>query len=526
MSNSTSTVSAFAKAMNASAITWNGATSYASPDVSGEHEGRVSLFFKGCRGLNVPRLYEYLSSASRESVLDTFLLAFQLRDTRGGKGERLLGREALKWLFVHYPVQFKAVIHLLPEYGRWDDLLLFFPKVINLDLENLKMTYSVSDKVDIPLLKEIQTYVVSLFATQLKKDRSAMLNGAPISLCAKWTPTEGDARDRAFGVFTTLADAMKSSKKELRKMYNTPLRAYLKIVERFMCSGEWSNVDYNSVPSCAMKRLKKAFKKRDGKRFEEWSSLLEQKDPNIAKVNAKQLYPHEIIGELRTKNMLDSVLTAQWNVLVEEARKLGALRDIIPVVDVSGSMFSPKCLPLDVATSLGLLISEVVQGTFHRHLLTFHSNPSFFVVPNADLLTQYKKVIGMEWGGSTNLEKTFLLILNRAKECNLTQNDMPKKLIIISDMQFNSATGGGTNFEKMNKLYASSGYVRPQIVFWNVVGASTDFPVTVDDKGTAMISGFSPSILKSLMSGSEYSVVGILRETLDDKRYDAIRNCF
>ena len=126
------TASKFASAMNASASTWNGALSYASPDVSGVCAGRVALFFKAVRGLNTPRLYEYLRTSCQEDLLDTFLLAFHLRDCRGGKGERALGRQALRWLFVNFPLETKNVLSVLPEFGRWDDMLQFFPGALDL----------------------------------------------------------------------------------------------------------------------------------------------------------------------------------------------------------------------------------------------------------------------------------------------------------------------------------------------------------------------------------------------------------
>jgi Mg-chelatase subunit ChlD len=518
-------MSKFATAMNASATTWNGATSYVSPDPTGQTSGRVSLFFKGVRGLNAPRLYEYLRECARESLVDTFLLVFHLRDCRGGKGERLLGRQALTWLFINYPTEFGLVLHLIPEYGRWDDLLQLFPSVLNLtNVDQVRENYSVAGPLQLETLQTLQALqkkVVTLMASQLREDQKNMLEGNPCSVCAKWTPTEGDSLDRKTGIFKTLAAEVGVSAQSLRKSFNTPLRAYLKIVEKHMCTGQWSAIDFNKVPSCAMKRLKKAFEKHDPQRFTEWHTAL--KLGKTAKVNAKQLYPHELVREIRTKHACDEVTEAQWKVLVEEVRKLGSLKDAVAVVDTSSSMHEPDCLPLDVAVSMGLIISEVVQGDFHGQLLTFNRKPAFRCIPDGKLFDRWDAVRLMDWGGSTDLEATFKLILNRGRDYKLSQEDMPKRLFIISDMQFNDVSSEKTNMENINDMYKAAGYTRPQIVFWNVNGGSSDFPVTVGEHGTVMISGFSPAILKCLIRGEDYSSNVVLRATLDDERYDPVR---
>lgn len=524
-------MSKFANAMNASAYTWNGALSYASPDPSGETSGRLSLFFKGVRGLNVPILYEYLRNCARECLLDTFLLVFHLRDCRGGKGERELGRRAMTWLFVNYPYEFRRIMHLLPEYGRWDDLIELFPGTLNLtDLDQVRANYiaNVSDQHSLTILRSLQSEVVQLVASQLRQDRTNMLSGKPCSLCAKWTPTEGDSQDRKTGVFKTLANAIGVSARALRKNYNTPLRAYLKIVEGYICSGQWDKVDFNKVPSQAMKRLKKAFEKHEPERYAAWRDALKLGDPKVAKVNAKQLHPHELVREMHVKKSSDPVVEAQWKVLVDEVRKLGSLSDAVVVVDTSSSMHTPNYIPIHVAVAMGMIISEVVQGPFHGHVITFNSVPAFQVVPDGSAFSRFLSIYNMSWGGSTDLEVTFNLILKRARECNLSNEDMPKRLFIISDMQFNEVQTNRvqTNWERIDEMYRASGYTRPQIVFWNVNGSTTDFPVTASEQKTSLVSGFSPAILNAVLSGEDYTPVKALRAAIDDQRYDAVRKAY
>jgi hypothetical protein len=524
-----SNTSNFAYAMNASASTDNGAVSLATPDSTGVASGRLSMFFKSVRGLNVPLQYQYMVESSKENVVDSFLLAFHIRDCRGGKGERDIGRRCLVWLFINYPSLFSKVIELIPEYGRWDDLLQFFPGVLDLsDIEFVRNNYvsNVQDNEHLNILRSLQLSIVGIFSDKIKEDYENMIQGKPCSLAAKWAPTEGDSLDRTTGVFKCLASHMNISPKTLRKKYITSLRSYLKIVERFMCDREWGEIDYNKVPSCAMKRLKKSFEKHDETRFQEWKNALQKGDPKIAKVNGKQLQPHELVKEMRTSGFADSVCAAQWKIMEEECIKNGALDNDIAVVDTSASMHTPNYLPFDVACAMGLLISKCSIGKFKNHVLTFNSTPSFALIKDGPVYDRWRQLSNISWGGSTDIQATFDLILSRGKECNLTQEDMPKRLWIISDMQFDQANGYGsvTNFEAIKKKYTESGYIPPQLLFWNVNGSSSDFPVSAGDHGTALISGFSTSVMKAVLSSDDsFSPYGIMRNCLDDNRLNPVR---
>ena len=517
----------FATAMASCAKTWNGAVSLSSPDITGNTSGRIGLFFKSVRGLNAPRLYEYLRESAQENIIDAFLLAFHIRDCRGGKGERELGRRSLVWLFLNYPEQFNLVAPLISEYGRWDDLMELWPGVLDLkDATHLEQNYCSTIK-DISRLRDLQITFVKILGNQLVNDRNQMHDGKPISICAKWAPTEKDSYDKKYGVFNTLTKVMGITAKTYRKAYITPLRQYLHIVERYMCDKKWNEIDYSKVPSCAMKRLKKAFERNAPEEFLAWKTKLQTGE---VKVNGKQLYPHELIHEIRTKHRSDTVCEAQWKVLEDEVNKLGSLQDSLFVCDVSTSMLSWSSdqrlsfCPMDVAVGLSLLGANNVKGVFHNHIITFHDKPSFHVVKDGTLYDRWLKLTSSSWGGSTNLQATFDLILNQAKVHKLSQEDMPKRLYIISDMQFDSADRSHmTNFQAIKTKYAESGYIQPQIIFWNVCGSSTDFPVSVTDNGTALISGFSASVMSALINGTDFSPYSTLRNTLDSQRLEPVR---
>jgi hypothetical protein len=503
----------FASAMNTIyASTFNGALSLSTPDPSGKVDGLVSLFFKCVRGITDDQIDTYLSKASKENLIDTFLITFNTRDVRGGKGERDIGRKMLKWLFIHFPSEFRKIYHLISVYGRWDDLFQFFPNVIKGEI----LTFEQS---------EIQSDVVKFFANQLKTDKAYMENGNPVTLCAKWAPTENDSLDKKHKLVASLCSAMEISPRQYRKDYISPLRSYLEIVEKYMCKNDWEKIDFSKVPSCAVKKLKKAFERHLPDSYGSWLQSLKA---GTSKVNAKALHPHELVREMRTKGTADQVCLSQWQVLEDEVRKLGTLSDAVVVVDVSGSMESPNYLPLDIACGLGLIISAVVEGEFKNHVITFHETPTFQVIRDGDIFSRYHQLKSIPWGSNTNITAVFDLILSKAQRAGLTNEQMPSRVLILSDMIFDAVNGYGapvTNFEAIERKYAAYGYRRPNIVFWNVNGLlSTDFPVSVDDNGTCLVSGTSPSILKSIIKSKIFSSYEIMRTELDSDRYKELKH--
>lgn len=514
----------FVKAMNQNIITTKGAISLSTPDKSGFSEGRLSLFFKAVRGLDDNKLNEYVKKASEENVIDAFLLAFNIRDCRGGKGERDIGRKCLKFLFLNYPEEFMDIINLIPEYGRWDDLLEFFPNVLNIipDIITDNFEININNNVKHTLCIYNQNIIVKLFGETIKKDKKLMLEGKPCSIACKWAPTENDSIDTIYKVYKTLADSMGISCKELRKHYLTPLRTYINVVEHYMCAKEWDKIDYSKVPSCAMLKLKKAFEKNDEDRFKEWSEKLYSGENKIC---GKQLFPHELVKEMRKTNKADEVCEAQWKTIKELILKNGTLSKSIVICDTSSSMIDPNYIPIDVCIAMGLIISECTIGEFHNNVITFNDIPQFIEIKDGPLYERYIQIKNIPWGGSTYLDKTFEMILEKAKQAKLQQEDMPEKIWLISDMQFNNIDQKITNFEYISELYKKSGYKRPNLIFWNVNGSSNDFPVSVDDNGTCLISGFSTYIMKSILENSEeLNCYNILRKTLDSERLKQVKD--
>jgi hypothetical protein len=490
------------------AETWNGAESLAS---SGE--SLTNLFFRACRNLDQSHFRDLLNKAWSTDPLLTMRLLAYIRHIKGGKGERQLGRWGLDWLATRSP---RDLVHNLRHYvgtfGRWDDL------------------------VDLIGHAQVTDRVLELVANQLHEDLDALKQNRPISLCAKWIPSERKRSDRCNGFNRRLATFMKLSRKELRGVL-TQLRKEINLLETHLCEKTLEEVNYSEVPSVAMNRHGKdghAFPRRDAERFAEYKDQLER---GTAKVNTGALYPHQVVEKYLGASVrwgygstpeTDQLTEAQWKGVLERltAEERGHLAETLAVVDVSGSMYGGKKdsspAPIIVALALGLLVTEMNPNeTFKDLVLTFSESPQFHRVEGSTLRDRVANLKGAKWGGSTNFEATFRLILKRAQEFGLQQSMMPRTLLVISDMQFDSA-GHLTNYEALRQAYQEAGYEIPKLVFWNVNGSTSDFPVSANQSGTALVSGFSIEILRDVLSGEEITPFRVMMRAVDRPEYRVI----
>ena len=365
---------------------------------------------------------------------------------------------------------------------------------------------------------------------QLKEDTMNLSENKPISLCAKWVPSESKKVDRFNHFNTKLAHHMGLSHRSMRKML-TNLRTHLNLVETKLAEKKVSEIDYSKVPSIAMLRHskpEKAFSRLDEIRFKEYKESL---SAGKTKVNTGALYPHQVVEQYLNGDFIekDELLEGQWKGLLEkltESEK-SYLSKALCIVDTSGSMYSgvsKTCKPISVAISIGLMISELCPNpVFKNSILTFSGNPEFYKIQGESLYSRVKSLKTAEWGFNTDFVKIYQLILNKAKQFNLTQEQLPTTLIVVSDMQFDEAgKNTNTNFELMKEEFNKAGYILPKIVFWNVNGNNNDFPVSATESNTAMISGFSIDILRDVLSGQEITPFTVMMRTLNRKDYDVI----
>ncbi len=447
----------------------------------------VDLFFKGgaMRAAEEADIIALVSKAWNEDQTTCLRNLFWIRDVRGGAGERRFFRIAIKYLADVDPQGMANVIGFIPEYGRWDNLLIF------------EGTSS-------------EEYAMSLIDKALTD-----CNG----LCAKWMPRKG-----------TFASKLKGFMGLSPKGYRKKLVELTKVVETQMCANVWENINYEHVPSLAMSRYGKSFKKHTPEKF---SSYIESLKKGEAKINAAAVYPYDITKSLNTNDAAQE----QWKALPNYLE--GNTERILPLVDVSGSM-STSCggnlTCMDVAISLGLYISERNEGPFKDHFITFSNSPKLQHL-TGDLKSRFDQLAHADWGMNTNLQAVYQLILNQAKRHSIPQDEMPTQILILSDMEFDQATdarGGWTREENISvwnqtaqemvrQMFHDAGYEMPNIIYWNIQSRGENVPVRFDEQGTALISGFSPSIMTSLLGGAEMTPVSIMMETLNKERYQQIK---
>ena len=440
----------------------------------------VDLFYTigSSRGRNITPLFERAYQADSDLALR---IALWTRDARGGAGERQLFRDVLVHLEkYHVDVLLDTkFMSLIPELGRWDDMLVFK-----------------EDRVR-----------AKAYAHILQALREG--NG----LCAKWMPRKGED-----------AIAMRKFFNWSPKQYRKTLVTLSDTVEQKMCAREFTRIEYSHVPSLAMSRYLSAFSKNDASRFVEFRNALVKGE---TKVNAGAVYPYDIVKaqSYSYHNTSRDVSDAQWDALPNYMND----QNVLPMVDVSGSMCCPagrsgsvSCL--DVSLSLGLYCADKNKGAFKDFFLTFSANPRL-VQLKGKLSQKIAQMQKSDWGMNTNIIAAFKKILDVAKKGDVPQADMPTMLLILSDMQFDHcARFDHSAIQSVTHLYEEAGYKLPAIVFWNLNASKENVPVSFDKRGVALVSGFSPAIMKAVLAAdlAEMTPESIVRSAVCVERYDYV----
>lgn len=444
-------------------------------------------------------ILQMFSSAYMEDPLLAMKALFYFRDVRGGQGERRLFRIILKHLAKTKKDVVIKNIHLISEYGRWDDIYELFGT-------------------------ELEIHALELIKEQFNKD---MKSENP-SILGKWLKSENTSSANSKAIAKIIRKYLDLTPREYRKAL-TSLRKKIDVTEVKMSSKKWNEIDYPSVPSLAMLRYRNAFERNDSSRY---GSFVDALSKGEAKINVGTLYPYDLVGQVigdgwswdRLKRLSSNEIkqiNASWNNLPDYLA--GKKDNGIAVIDTSGSMHG---MPIQVAISLGLYMSERINGKFKNHFFTFSDRPKLVEIKGDNLydkvahITKYSN----DWDGSTNLEAVFKLILDTAVKNNISQDNMIDTLYIVSDMEFNGCVRGGNNdtlFNTMKKAFNDAGYKLPRLVFWNVNARNSQYPVTMTDLGVQLVSGASPSIYEQIVKG--LSAYDLMIETLNQPRYNAIQ---
>lgn len=470
----------------------------------------VDYFMLMVRDLEKNVNNEHLEKSWNFNPEKTVAIIFNCRDRVNGKKEKKVSNDAMRWLRKYKPNTYKKNIQLyVDKYGKWKDLLyISFHE------------------------HEHYSHELELFSKQLFKDIEALKKHNStevineqnkISLCAKWAPSERDRCDTKKKMAHRLAGFMfgegNNKKMEMyRKNIIAPLRKHIGIVENKTCANDWKKIVYKNVPAVASKKYANAFKKHDE---EGYGKYLESVRSGEVKMKVTGILPHELAKCYIEGGEKQESIELQWSTILENVKSSGTLKSSLAIVDVSGSMFGAKngSIPAQVAIALGVMTSCCSDGYFGGKIITFSEDPELMQIPTNSLYDAYKVIKDMEYGLSTDFVKCCKTIIDSAIQNNIPDTEMPKKIFVFTDMQFDRANPNEkdihTTYEIISKMFSNNNYSVPKFIFWNLNSEHDEtFPVNCAVENTAIVSGFSEQLLKIFMQYDEFNPEFIVEEII------------
>lgn len=490
-------------------------------NVSQTENGAIGYKTSGKYLLDLNFALSSMRKWSKEEIIEAFVKAFYenkmlaikwlffVGDPRGGNGERRIFKIIFKYLAENHKDLTRSILPLVPHYTRWDNLWPLFDTELSYD-------------------------VAELVYHQILVDDKSIDEGKPISLLGKWLPSINSYSDETKKYAKKLINHLEINNKTYREIC-VYLRKCINIVESKMCAGEWDHIDYSQVPSRANLIYSNAFMKHDPERRKVYLALVSE---GKAKINASTLFPHDIVhkyitGDYRGYNVdvipgIDETAEALWNNL---PNYIGEEDNVLVLADGSGSMFSNKVSKtditcLDVSMALAIYFAERMKGAFKNKYITFGGDPQFVDISNCkNLKEKLEYAIQFNDYRNTDIRKVFALLLRTAIKHNMSQEEFPKAILILSDMEFDAGIDFAEEklFNEISKVYQKEGYQLPRLVFWNICSRTNTIPVKENKLGVALVSGFSPSIIKMVLS-NKTDPYEVLVEQLNSERYSKLES--
>ena len=453
--------------------------------------------------------------AFKENPVYALKCLFYLRDVRGGQGERRFFRVVTKWLADHETAAMRRNLQYVPEFGRWDDLYVF----VGTKLENEAFNF-------------------------MKKQLALDVECKTPSLLAKWLKSENTSSKESRILADRTRQAFGMTHKQYRKTLSL-LRERINVVERLMSAGKWDEIEFDKIPSRAGLIYRNAFARHDIERMKSEKQVRSyedfMKDEKTA-VNAKALYPYEVVSQAynltsnhnRWWNSPESVedvdpvqrnaINKYWDNLADYFN--GCSLDALCMIDTSGSMWgSEASAPINVAISIGLYAAERARGPFAGHYISFSSRPQLIETKGVDFVDKVYRIYKTNLCENTNIEAAFDMLLDTARRTHCSQEDLPKSIIVVSDMEFDSqrghyGRGDNTLMENIAHKWAMTGYKMPNLVYWNVQARQNNIPMQVKN-GVTLVSGMSPVIFEQIMKGK--TGYDLMMDKLNEERYACIK---
>ena len=462
-------------------------------------DARLDLFgvIGALRGADQARIERLFSEAYRADPLFATKIAFYARDIRGGLGERETFRTIMRYMARMHPEALGPNLDLIGVYGRYDDLYCL---------------------IGTPLEEEMW----AAMKAQFEEDRRNLENGMTVSLLAKWIKTAdaSSAKTRELGILT--ARKLGYTVYEFKRIVRA-LRRRIGVIETLMTEGRWNEIRYPEVPSRAMMIYRDAFRRHDGERYEQF---VNRAVAGREKIHAGTLYPYDIVEKVapRLGNYFaasalntDPALEAQWRQLPDYVEP-GT--NALVIADTSGSMTGRP-----MATSVGLAVyfAERNRGAYHNLFMSFSGTSRIQVLRGETLAQKIDSINMNDWSGSTNLRAAFEHVLEIAIRNHVPQSEMPKSLIVISDMEIDyCGDRDWTFYERMEEMFRMNGYIIPNIIFWNVASRHDIFHADRNRKGVQLASGQSAAVFRQVMQTVGMNPVEAMEKIINSERYQAI----
>lgn len=517
-----------------------------------------------------------MAQTDKQAFEDLWVLLFQNRDVRGGKGERATTGILWNYMIESVPAAFLQValgmLDLVPEYGCWRDLFVLADTLPSTDPVRIKVVNMCVQQ----LQKDWDAVQVNQRILAAAAGAEPLVPLEKVSLLAKWIPRENRMPTLAKQIATAyFSPSTRSSAlwQQYRKVV-VPINAYLKTTETYMCARNFEEIDPKRVPGRCLQKNMLAFLNEtkshslrhpeDESRMncrQHFQDYFQQAKEGKITVKAKDVvFPHEVIKKIAHSSSMSederNGICAQWQALVKAAKEAGGLGRSLAMCDFSGSMQSSNVgdTPYWVSMAMGLLISEVTTEEFKNTFLTFDSNPILHNVGTGDVVDKVHAIqnSGVGQGTSTDFQKAMDLVLANIKRNRVRPGQEPENLIVITDMNWDQACASNqygyytghsyrhhvktqpwqTHIQMIRESFRRAGedmwgtpLTPPRIVIWNVAASSTDFHAQKDEEGVVMVAGWSPSLFKNLLKGDIRSMtpMEMVRLILDDERYDAVR---
>jgi hypothetical protein len=442
---------------------------------------------------------KYAAAFAADPMLATKML-FYAGNVRGGLGERRTFRICLKWLAQNHADIVIKNAALIPHFNRWDSMFVLIGTAAEKEMWKV-------------IADQLNSDMAAVAASKHTKKPQ------PISLLAKWMPTEtassADTRALARKCMINLGLTPRAYRKVL-----SALRRHLKVVETSMSAQEWTTIQYAQVPSYAMKNYRSAFGKHDPDGFAAYKASLVKGE---TKVNASTLFPYDLVHQYLNKSWYrtaaDDIIEAQWKALPNYVE---GENNILVMADVSGSMSGR---PMETSVGLATYFAQRNNGDYHNLYMTFTDRPHFIeLTEGATLAKCIQQVMYTDVGYNTNLEAAFNEILAHAVRNGVSNKDMPKALVVISDMEIDRymRTHSMDFVDAMRAKFARHGYVLPKLICWNVQARNDTF--LTKQEGVLMVSGQAASTFRELCGNLDGKTAwDLMLETLGNKMYDCVR---